>query len=92
MYYTAQANMGYKAAREVIPAAIALEQKALGVDPFIPEAHALLGVCIGSFEHDWNRAEQHLAIGDVSRACLARRPFLIRESSPFGGGPDVRSY
>ena len=71
MYYTAQANMGYKAAREVIPSAIALEQKALRVDPSIPEAHALLGVCIGDFEYDWNRAEQHWRLA-MSREPVSR--------------------
>ena len=59
MYYTMQANLGFKEAREVIPLAFEAEQAALGVDPFLPEAHALLAVCIGGYEYDWNKAERH---------------------------------
>jgi serine/threonine-protein kinase len=59
MYYTMQANLGFKAAREVIPLAFEMEQAALHVDPLLPEAHALLAVCIGGYQYDWKKAEQH---------------------------------
>lgn len=59
MYYTMQANLGIKLANEVIPSAVAAEKEALRVDPSLPEAHALLAVCIGEFDYDWSKAEQH---------------------------------
>ena len=68
MYYTMQANLGFKAAREVIPLAFEVEQAALRIDPFLPEAHALMAVCIGGYEYDWNKAERHW------RMAMAREP------------------
>jgi hypothetical protein len=52
-------NAGLETAREMIPAAMAVEQEALRIDPFLPEAHALLGVCFGEYEYDWRKAERH---------------------------------
>ena len=68
MYYTMQANLGLKSAREVIPSAVAAEEQALRVDPSLPEAQALLAVCIGGFDYNWNKAEQHW------RLAMAREP------------------
>ncbi|HEY3936498.1 MAG TPA: winged helix-turn-helix domain-containing protein [Bryobacteraceae bacterium] len=59
MYYTMQASVGLKAPHDVIPSALAAEREALQVDPSLPEAHALLGVCTGEYEHDWSKAERH---------------------------------
>jgi serine/threonine-protein kinase len=41
-----------------MPLARAAEERALRVDPALPEAHALLGVCAGCFGHDWIGAER----------------------------------
>ncbi len=63
--------MGIRPAREVIPLAKAAEHKALRIDPSLPEAHALLGVCAGTFDFDWREAERHwrqaMAHGPESR-------------------------
>jgi serine/threonine-protein kinase len=56
--YTMLANLGFRSAHEVMPLARAAEEEALRVDPALPEAHALLGVCAGSFGHDWIGAER----------------------------------
>ena len=66
--YTMLANMGFKAAHEMMPLARAAEEKALRVDPALPEAHALLGVCAGGFAHDWIGAEREW------RLAMARAP------------------
>jgi serine/threonine protein kinase/tetratricopeptide (TPR) repeat protein len=68
IYYTMQANLSLKLAREVVPLALAAEQAALRVDPSLAEAHAILAVCIGGYEYDWARAEQHW------RLAMAREP------------------
>ena len=59
MYYTMRASLSLEPAGVMIPAAIALEQEALRVDPCLPEAHALLGVCIGEYGYEWGKAERH---------------------------------
>ena len=66
--YTMLANSGYTPAHEVMPLARAAEEEALRVDPALPEAHALLGVCAGGFGHDWIGAEREW------RLAMAREP------------------
>jgi eukaryotic-like serine/threonine-protein kinase len=66
--YTMLANLGFKPAHEVMPLARAAEERALRVDPALPEAHALLGVCAGCFGHDWIGAEREW------RLAMARDP------------------
>jgi serine/threonine-protein kinase len=56
-HYTMLANLGFRPAREVIPLARAAEQAALRIEPSLPEAHALLGVCAGT-DYNWNEAER----------------------------------
>jgi TolB-like protein/Tfp pilus assembly protein PilF len=66
--YTMLANLGVKPAHEMMPLARAAEERALRVDPALPEAHALLGVCAGGFGHDWIGAEGEW------RLAMAREP------------------
>ena len=66
--YTGLANAGFRPAHDVMPLARAAEEKALRVDPALPEAHALLGVCAGCFGHDWIGAEHEW------RLAMAREP------------------
>jgi eukaryotic-like serine/threonine-protein kinase len=66
--YTMLANLGFRPAHEVMPLARAAEEKALQVDPALPEAHALLGVCAGCYGHDWIGAEHEWQLA------MAREP------------------
>jgi eukaryotic-like serine/threonine-protein kinase len=66
-YYTMQANLGGRPASEVIPLARAAEQAALRLDPSLPEAHALLGVCAAT-DYKWKEAEREW------RLAFAREP------------------
>ena len=66
--YTMLANLGFKPAHDVMPLARAAVEKALRVDPALPEAHALLAVCAGCFGHDWIGAERGW------RLAMAREP------------------
>ena len=63
--YTGLANRGFTPAHEVMPLARAAEEEALRVDPALPEAHALLGVCAGGFGHDWIGAEREWRLAMV---------------------------
>ena len=56
--YTMLANLGFKPAHEMMPLARTAQERALRVDPALPEAHALLAVCAGNFGHDWISAER----------------------------------
>jgi serine/threonine-protein kinase len=56
--YTMLANLGFEPAHDMMPRAREAEEQALRVDPELPEAHALLGVCAGGFGHDWIGAER----------------------------------
>jgi serine/threonine-protein kinase len=56
--YTMLANLGFSSAHEMMPLARAAVEHGLRVDPALPEAHALLGVCAGAFGHDWIGAER----------------------------------
>ena len=67
IYYTMLANLGVRPSREVIPLARAAELEALRVDPSLPEAHALLGVCDG-IDYEWSEAEPRW------RLAMAREP------------------
>ena len=69
--YTMLANLGFKPAHEVMPLARAAEEAALRVDPELPEAHALLGVCAGGFGHDWIGAEREWRLA-MSREPISR--------------------
>jgi serine/threonine-protein kinase len=66
--YTMLANLGFTPAHEAMPLARAAEEEALRVDPTLPEAHALLGVCAGCFGHDWIGAEHEWQLA------MAREP------------------
>jgi eukaryotic-like serine/threonine-protein kinase len=66
--YTGMANAGFRPAQEMMPLARVAEEEALRVDPALPEAHALLGVCAGCFGHDWIGAEHEW------RLAMAREP------------------
>jgi serine/threonine-protein kinase len=56
IYYTMLTNLGIRRSREVIPLARAAELEALRVDPSLPEAHAILGVCHDT-NYEWGEAE-----------------------------------
>jgi eukaryotic-like serine/threonine-protein kinase len=63
--YTMLANLGFASAHEMMPLARAAQENALRIDPALPEAHALLGVCAGNFGHDWIGAEREWRLAMV---------------------------
>jgi serine/threonine-protein kinase len=69
--YTMLANSGFSSALEMMPLARAAEEHALRIDPALPEAHAILGVCAGGFEHDWIGAEREWQLA-MSREPVSR--------------------
>jgi serine/threonine-protein kinase len=55
-------------AREAMPRARELAQRALTIDPDLPEAHAMLGIVAGQHDFDWSEADRRF------RLAVAREP------------------
>jgi tetratricopeptide (TPR) repeat protein len=53
-----------------MPQARELAQRALEIDPDLPEAHAMLGIVAGHYEYDWTEAERRFRLA-VRREPLA---------------------
>jgi serine/threonine-protein kinase len=62
------AYLGLRTAHETVPLVRAAAQRALDLDPSIPEAHAVLGAVAASYDYDWTEA------GRRFRLAMARDP------------------
>ena len=60
------AMMGHAPAREVMPMVRDAEQKALEINPSLPEAHATLGIVSALHDYDWKEAERRFGIAMAS--------------------------
>jgi serine/threonine-protein kinase len=67
-YHLALAAVGGLRSREAMPRARELAQRALEVDPDLPEAHAMLGIVAGVLDFDWPETERRF------RLAMAREP------------------
>jgi serine/threonine-protein kinase len=59
---------GLMPGREAMPLVRAAAQRALEIDPMLPEAHAMLGIVAGVYDYDWKEAER------LFRLAMARDP------------------
>jgi serine/threonine-protein kinase len=59
IYWFVQTVFGRSPSREAVPKARAEAERALRIDPSLPEAHALLGYLCAFYELDWEAAERH---------------------------------
>ncbi len=66
--FVTRAIVGALPLSQLVPIVRSHAQKALELDPSLPEGHALLGVVAGYLEHDWKEAERRF------RLALARDP------------------
>jgi TolB-like protein/Tfp pilus assembly protein PilF len=60
-YHLAKATVGGMPASEAMPRARELAQRALELDPDLPEAHAMLGIVAGHYDFDWAEQERRFA-------------------------------
>jgi TolB-like protein len=60
-YHLAKATVGAMRASEAMPPARGLAQRALELDPDLPEAHAMLGIVAGHYDFDWAEQERCFA-------------------------------
>ena len=56
------AGAGLLPAHEAMPVVRALAQKALDMDPSLPEAHAMLGIVAGVYDYNWKEAERRFRL------------------------------
>jgi serine/threonine-protein kinase len=65
-YLFGRTTVGMSALRDVAPAARALAQRAMELDPSLPEAHYTLCVLASTYDYDWKEAMRQfpLATGD----------------------------
>jgi len=68
IYFLMGAAVGSLPANQTLPLVRAHAQKALELDPSIPEGHAMLGVVASYLEYDWKEAEKRF------RLAMARDP------------------
>jgi len=52
------AVLGFRPPHEVLPVGRGCVQKALDLDPSLPEAHAMLAIAAATWDHDWSEAER----------------------------------
>ncbi len=71
VYFLAMATAGVLPANQALPMACSQAQKALELDPSLPEGHAMLGVVAANLEYDWKEAEGRF------RLAMARDPVPI---------------
>jgi serine/threonine-protein kinase len=67
-YHLAFAAAGGLTAQESMPRARELAQRALELEPDLPEAHAMLGIVAGQYDFDWKECERRFGLA------LARQP------------------
>jgi tetratricopeptide (TPR) repeat protein len=66
--FTLRANMGMTPAHETMPAARVLAQRALELDPSLPEAHAILCAVAAAYDYDWKEAAHRFTLATASDA------------------------
>jgi len=77
-YFLNHVLTGFITAHEAMPLVREEAQKALDIDPSLPEAQAMLGVVAGFYDLDWKEAERRF------RLALARDPVPAYVREPYG--------
>jgi TolB-like protein/tetratricopeptide (TPR) repeat protein/predicted Ser/Thr protein kinase len=65
-----RAATGLTPAQEAMPAARAMAQRALELDPSLPEAHAILCAVAAVYDYDWNEAARRFALATARDVLL----------------------
>jgi eukaryotic-like serine/threonine-protein kinase len=66
--FALRANLGMTPAHETMPAARALAQRALELEPSLPEAHAVLCFLAAAYDYDWKEAARQFTLATASDA------------------------
>ncbi len=71
-YLYGRTTIGMSSPREVAPVARALAQRALELDPSLPEVHAAMGLLAGVFDYNWREADSQFALATANDAASAQ--------------------
>ena len=91
-FHLASASVGGMASQEAMPRARMLAQRALELDPDLPEAHAMLGIVAGHYDLDWKEAERrfHLAMARDPISCHLRQWYGLFYLFSMGRAAEAR--
>ncbi len=70
-------TVGMSPLREAAPISRALAQRALALEPSLPEAHAVMGVLAAFFDYDWKGSESECLLATASDAASAHCYFVF---------------
>jgi serine/threonine-protein kinase len=70
-YLYGRTSLGMTPLREVAPVARALAQRALELDPSLPEGHASMGLLAGMFDYNWREADSQFALATATDSASA---------------------
>jgi tetratricopeptide (TPR) repeat protein len=70
-YHLALAAVGAESSLDAMPKARELAQRALTVDPDLPEAQAMLGIVAGVLDYDWQELERRIQVATARDPLLA---------------------
>ena len=84
-YFLGMALAGALPANQALPMVRSQAQKALELDPSLPEGHAMLGVVAAYLEYDWKEAERRF------RLAMARDPVPVTVRSMYAMGYLLRT-
>jgi eukaryotic-like serine/threonine-protein kinase len=78
-FHLASAGVGGMPSHEAMPRARSLAQRALELDPELPEAHGMLGIVAGHHDLDWKEAERrfNLAMAQEPITCHLRQWYAL---------------
>jgi serine/threonine-protein kinase len=77
MYFWSMAVVGALPANQALPMMRSRAQRALELDPSLPEGHAMLGYVAALLEYDWKEAERRF------RLAMARDPVPVNVCIPY---------
>ena len=86
IYFLIMAIFGSMPANQALPLVRAHAQKALELDPSIPEGHAMFGLAAAFLEYDWKEAERHFhtAMAHQPVSPLVRILYAVSCLTPTG--------
>jgi eukaryotic-like serine/threonine-protein kinase len=76
-YLAGRTTLGMTPLREAAPVSRALAQRALSLDPALPEAHVVLAFHAAFFDYDWKEAESECLLATASDAASAHCYFTF---------------
>ena len=86
-HHLALSSTGFMPAHEAMPRARELAQRALDLDPELPDAHAMLGIVAGDYDLDWQEAGREFQLAMAADPVPAFVHLLVCGLLPALGGP-----